>query len=116
MWTHHLHISFFAFSVSCCTFLGPGIQPPGQRLAATETETTSSMMSSEIESSIYESEDLQSQGKFLVHKVGSGGEGAGWEFAHPFFIEIWLKRLLQKGWKIMDDESKVWGKNAHFRK
>ena len=43
--------------------LGPGIQPPGQRLAATETETSSSMMSSEIESSIYESEDVQSQGK-----------------------------------------------------
>jgi len=40
---------------------GPGIQPPGQRLAATETETSSSMMSSEIESSIYESEDVQSQ-------------------------------------------------------
>ena len=41
--------------------LGPGIQPPGQRLATTETETSSSMMSSEIESSIYETEDAQSQ-------------------------------------------------------
>lgn len=35
---------------------GPGIQPP-----MLETETSSSMMSSEIESSIYESEDVQSQ-------------------------------------------------------
>ena len=40
---------------------GPGIQPPGQGMLTTETETSSSMMSSEIESSIYESEDVQSQ-------------------------------------------------------
>ena len=41
--------------------LGPGIQPPGQVLATTETETSLSMMSSEMESSIYETEDAQSQ-------------------------------------------------------
>merc|ERR1719215_361333 len=40
---------------------GPGIPPPGQGMLTTETETSSSMMSSEIESSIYESEDVQSQ-------------------------------------------------------
>ena len=41
-------------------YLGPGIPAPGPR-QPTETETSSSMMSSEIESSLYESEDAQSQ-------------------------------------------------------
>ncbi len=41
---------------------GPGIQPPGFSGGIAETETSSSMMSSEIESSIYESQsDVQSQ-------------------------------------------------------
>ena len=48
--------------------LGPGIQPPGQRLATNETETSSLMMSSGIESSInvtyfIDDEELPCQGK-----------------------------------------------------